>query len=496
MMSAADPVMLPELLPMAGTELPAIEIAGITTHSGRVVRGGLFMACRGYGGHGLEHLDEALAAGPAAVAWEPEPDLAAPEFPDGVTGIRVDDLSARVGGIADRFFGEASAAIDVTGVTGTNGKTTVAWLASRAMGVLGRNTAYMGTLGYGIGDQMQVSSLTTPPCIAVHQRLAELRDAGAEALVMEVSSHGLDQGRVDGVRFGCAAFTNLSRDHLDYHGDMESYGRAKRRLFEVDGLRSAVINCGDAFGRELAGSLDGIDVLTLALDDADAGDVRLRGAIAGVGPDGLLLDIDGDFGRTRMHSPLVGRFNAENLLVALGIVLASGFDLDVAAGAFGHCSAPPGRMQVVRVPGRPLAIIDFAHTPDALENALSSARRHGKRALWLVFGCGGERDQGKRAEMGRVAAANADRIFLTNDNPRHESPQAIVDDILSGVPEGADVSVEPDRRAAIRDALAAAAPDDIVLIAGKGSENYQQIGDRREMFSDVDVASQFLRGLQ
>ncbi len=487
-------VRLDELFGNADPALSGIRVRDVTTHSGRVVPGGLFLACRGYKRHGLEFLASALQAKPAAVAWEPDAELREPELPAGVLGIKVDGLADRVGDIADRFFARPSAQLQITGITGTNGKTTTAWLVSRAMGILGRTTAYMGTLGYGIGDKLSDTQLTTPACITVHRRLRELADQGAECVVMEVSSHGLDQGRIDGVRMQTAAFTNLSRDHLDYHGDMQRYAQAKAALFDLPDLKNAVINVGDEQGAAMAARLDpAVTLISVAMSrTANAG---LTGEVVATGPAGLLIQLRGEYGDTELRSPMWGAFNAENLLVSVGILIAHGFELHAAASALEQCVAPPGRMQVIRALGRPTAIIDFAHTPDALQKALLSAREHSNGKLWLVFGCGGDRDRGKRAEMGVTAARFADRVVVTTDNPRHESPQQIVDDICSGMPDNDNVSVEPDRRRAIRMSLDAAAVDDVVLIAGKGSEDYQIIGDDRVPLSDIVIAAEHLRGL-
>ncbi len=477
----------------ADRALPALAISDITTHSGLVERGGLFMACQGYGHHGLEFLPEALAAGPAAVAWEPSDAHAEPQLPADVVGIRVAGLGEQVGAIADRFFAAPSSELRVTGITGTNGKTTSAWLAAAALNLLGRRAAYMGTLGYGIGNRLQPSELTTPGVIAVHRRLRELADAGADAVVMEVSSHALDQGRVDGVRMRTAAFTNLSRDHLDYHADFASYGAAKAKLFGFTTLDTVVINTGDDFGRGLVADIAaGVDVLTVAMQTR-AADARLRGEIVSRGTAGFVLRLHGEFGTADIHARIWGDFNAENLLIAAGVLLAHGYDLETAATALEQCAMPPGRMQLIHSEGLPPAVIDFTHTPDALAKALESVRAHCRGEVWVVFGCGGDRDRGKRAEMGAAAGRLADRIVLTSDNPRHEDPDAIIAAVRAGIPDAAAVTIEPDRRAAILHALRTAGPDDAVLIAGKGSEDYQLIGDRRLAFSDIIVAGSYLR---
>ncbi len=475
--------------------VPDVAVSDITTDSRRIRSGSLFLACAGRRRHGLEFAAQAVANGAAAVAWEPAAGVRAPQLPANVAGFEVPDLSAAIGRIADRFFAEPSAAVDVTGVTGTNGKTTTAWLISQAFTALGCRAAYMGTLGYGLGEDLQPSDLTTPGVIAVHRRLREMADAGATAVVMEVSSHGLDQGRIDAVRIRTAAFTNLSRDHLDYHGTMAAYGAAKAKLFALESVATAVINTGDAFGADLVNRCaPDTQVIDVALrTDEQAHGAALEARVAESGRAGLILEFTGKFGTATLKSPLWGRFNAENLLVATGVLLAHGYGLAEAAEALGACTAPPGRMQLLRgAPGRPLVIVDFAHTPDALRQALGVIREHSWGALTVVFGCGGERDQGKRGEMGQVARRLANRIIVTDDNPRTDVPEAIVADILAGIGSGANVEVEHDRARAIRIAIEAAGPDDVVLIAGKGSENYQIHADTTVPFSDAAVAGAVL----
>jgi UDP-N-acetylmuramoyl-L-alanyl-D-glutamate--2,6-diaminopimelate ligase len=477
--------------------LPDIRVTDITSRSGRVNPGSLFLACRGVAHHGLEFVADAIAADAAAIVWEPAAGVAAPELPDSIINFPVEQLGDHVGDIADRFFGEPSAHMQVTGITGTNGKTTTAWLVSQALNRLGGRTAYMGTLGYGILPELAPSALTTPGCILVHRRLRELLEAGAEAAVMEVSSHGLDQGRVDGVRIATAAFTNLSRDHLDYHGSLEAYKAAKARLFSVPSLGSVVINVGDSFGAQLVGELDGgLRVITVALADrlADGRQAELCATYAESGSEGLRLSFSGAFGEAELTSPLWGRFNAENLLVATGLVVARGYTLHQAITALQSASLPPGRMQLLKgATEAPAVVIDFAHTPDALSNALRTVRLHCRGRVICVFGCGGNRDQGKRSEMGAIAGQLADHLVVTSDNPRDEDPQEIIDAIVAGIENGARYQVIADRAEAIATAIHSAGADDVVLVAGKGSENYQLIAGRAESFSDEVVAGAALR---
>jgi len=464
--------------------VPDCSVIDMTTDSRRVVPGGLFLACQGAGGHGLDYMDQALAAGAAAVAWNDDRD--APELPDSVAGFSVSDLDDQVGVLADRFFDKPSERMPVTGVTGTNGKTTTAWLATGALNKLLGRTAYLGTVGYGFTDALEPAALTTPGVIAVHRRLAGLADQGAVAAVMEVSSHGLDQGRVDNVRFKVAAFTNLSRDHLDYHGSTEAYQAAKAKLFTEFKPEFAVLNVADEFGRELARLLHK-DVHLLSVSADPRHEAALCAEVMGMNAKGMHVRFSGEYGEAEMITPLWGRFNAENLVVAAGILLAQGFELKAAVAALASCDAPAGRMEVLPgSPGQPLVVVDFAHTPDALQKALESIREHCDGALWCVFGCGGDRDSGKRSQMGSVAEASADQIIITDDNPRDEDPAAIVAGILEGFSNKPEVI--HDRAAAINAAVSTAKSGDVVLIAGKGSETYQISNDQQFEFSDRDTA--------
>jgi UDP-N-acetylmuramoyl-L-alanyl-D-glutamate--2,6-diaminopimelate ligase len=478
-----------------GVEVPQREIADITTESRSVSRGGLFLACRGSKHHGLEFVDQVLAVQPSAIAWEPDARVREPVLPPSVCGLAVPDLGHRLGEIANRFFATPSAALAVIGITGTNGKTTTAWLVTQALGKLGEQAGYMGTLGHGLGTAVRPGALTTSGCITLHRQLRELADAGARHAVIEVSSHALDQHRVDGVHFSTVAFSNLGRDHLDYHHDLQQYGEAKARLFRA-GARAAVINLDDSFGQTLPALLpDGTACFGVSMAGNPA--ARLRGELLQTGADGLVLELSGDHGVARIESRLWGRFNAENLLLAAGILLAEGWPLARVAGALADCTAPPGRMQ--RVPGsagQPAVLIDFAHTADALGKALDAARAHCRGRLWCVFGCGGNRDSGKRAPMGRVAVEFADHVIVTDDNPRDEDSRQIIADVLAGMDSRDTVQVIPDRAAAIQRAIHSAAPDDVILIAGKGHEQTQTVAGVSRPFSDLAVAAATLSGVQ
>jgi len=365
--------------------------------------------------------------------------------------------------------------------------------------------AYMGTLGVGmVPDAVVAGEYTTADAVSVQRQLAAMREAGAQCVAMEVSSHALDQHRVAGVRFRVAAFTNLTRDHLDYHGTMEAYGAAKARLFDMPQLESGVINVDDALGAELARRHASTLALTL-IARSTAGvavieEIRSRGAAVRsllaseikALPEGLSFTVECREGseeatKISVTLPLIGEFNVENALVALGLLRALGVALEPALRALGECHAPPGRMEALTAVGKALAIVDYAHTPDALAKSLRAARAHCRGKLHLVFGCGGDRDAGKRPLMAGVAAAMADGIVITDDNPRSESAAGIAADIIAGLPQGVRAAVIHDRGDAIRHALAGAREGDVVLVAGKGHENYQIVGTERRPFSDREV---------
>jgi UDP-N-acetylmuramoyl-L-alanyl-D-glutamate--2,6-diaminopimelate ligase len=480
---------------------PPLEVRDVTLDSRTAGPGALFLACRGRGHHGAQFAGEAVARGACAVLYEPvsgardliETALGAATRASEVFVAPIPHLSRHAGVIADRFFGRPSQALTVAGITGTNGKTTCAWLLAQALTRCGRPAAYMGTIGFGLPGALAATENTTADAVSVHRRLAAMRALGAEAVSMEVSSHALDQHRVGGVRFHTAAFTNLTRDHLDYHGTMAAYGEAKARLFAWPGLATRVINVDDEFGARLAEQFSAAQlVITTRSSAAPAmplGARAVRATHIETAVSGLVIDIDSSWGAARLDVPLIGDFNADNTLTVLAVLLSWSIPLAQAAAALGSCRAAPGRMEAFGGrDGAPLAIVDYAHTPDALAKALRAARRHCRGRLRAVFGCGGDRDPGKRPLMGRIAAELADELVVTDDNPRSEPPEKIVGEIMTGVPRGAAARVEHDRALAIREALMRSGPQDVVLIAGKGHEEYQLYGTERRPFSDQSVA--------
>ncbi|MEP6548041.1 MAG: UDP-N-acetylmuramoyl-L-alanyl-D-glutamate--2,6-diaminopimelate ligase [Gammaproteobacteria bacterium] len=472
-------------------------IADLTVNSREARSGSLFFALPGRSAHGLKFAAEAVKRGATAVLYEPSADVSLPKLPSSVFAAAVPGLKDLVGRIADRFFKWPSSQLRITGITGTNGKTTCAYLLAQCLEKLGSQAAYMGTIGWGRTASLAAATLTTPDAVTVHRQLAQLRAAGVREVAMEVSSQALDQERVAGVRFHSAAFTHLSRDHLDYHKTMSAYGAAKARLFAAPDLQHIIINVGDAFGRELARKLSGTVPLTaIWIGAGESGWLAERALFAAqvtLDLRGISMQVDGSFGQAQVATRLLGRFNAENSLVVIACLLSLGTSLSAAAKALAECIAPPGRMEVVEptAGGKPLAVVDYAHTPDALAKALAALREHCKGALWCVFGCGGDRDPGKRSIMGGIADELADRIIVTDDNPRSENPQAITRAIVSGI-KSPGVRVIHDRGEAIATALKEAGPQDVVLIAGKGHEDYQIYGETRRSFSDRREAQRYL----
>ena len=479
---------------LAGIAAPAtadsILVSGLSLDSRKIRTGDAFIALRGSVAHGITFAPAALASGASVVLAEAPAPVALPAATD-TPIVWIDGLRAQVGEIAARFFDRPSAALHVIGVTGTNGKTSIVQLLASALEILGARAATIGTLGAGLVGAVAAGERTTPDAVSVQALLAEFRDAGATHAAMEVSSHALDQGRVNAVGFEVAVFTNLTRDHLDYHGTMAAYGAAKATLFAWPGLGSAVLNADEPFGRELAAGLRAdVRNLRYGIDAADA-EVRAR-AVRSSGA-GLEFVLNTPCGEGAITSPLLGRFNVYNLLAVAACLGALGYTFAQIQNALTQLQPVAGRMH--RLGGdanTPLVVIDYAHTPDALEQALSSLRAHCAGRLICVFGCGGERDQGKRPLMGAIAERLADRSIITDDNPRSENGDVIVAQIVAGLARPQAAVVQRDRAAAIAFALREAHVGDIVLIAGKGHEPYQEISGIKHAFDDLDVARRAL----
>ena len=477
-------MLLGELLPELEGLAAELAVTGLVQDSREVRPGDAFVAIAGFGAHGLHFAEAAKAAGAAAVLYEPP---APDDLPAPADAIPVPGLRARLGALADTFHGHPSAAMTTVGVTGTNGKTSTVQLLAQAWTLRGQKAGTLGTLGAGIWPKAVPTGFTTPLVLRLHALLAELRDEGASAVAMEVSSHALDQGRVDGVHFDVAVFTNLTRDHLDYHGDMARYGAAKAKLFDWPGLRAAAVNLDDAFGRELYARVRGkVRAFGFSSRGAAGASVRAEDLVLDADGIGFLLHAGGQAHPVR--SPLLGRFNVDNLLAVATTLHALGMAPALIAQTLSQLLPVDGRMQRLGGDGRPLVVVDYAHTPDALEQALASLRGHTAGRLWCVFGCGGERDAGKRPQMAAIAERLADVVIVTDDNPRGEDGDAIVADIVAGFARPQAVQVQRDRAAAIAQAVAGAGVDDVVLIAGKGHEPYQEIAGVRHPFDDVQVA--------
>ncbi len=458
------------------------------TLDSRNVRGGdLFLAVPGLNSDGRDHIADALKRGAAAVAYEVQGAKVLP-ITD-VPLIPVKGLAAQLSDIAGRFYGDPSRSLNMVGVTGTNGKTSVTQLVAQALDLLGQHCGIVGTLGTGFHGALQSGRHTTPDPIAVQATLSDLRKAGARAVAMEVSSHGLDQGRATALAFDVAVLTNLSRDHLDYHGTMEAYAAAKARLFAWADLRCRVINIDDEFGRTLAAEKRESRLITYSLEDSSA---YLYCRDARFDDDGVRATLVTPQGQHLLRSSLLGRFNLSNVLAAVGALLGLDYALDEILKVLPQLQGPAGRMQRLGGGTAPLVVVDYAHTPDALEKVLTALRPHAKGRLLCLFGCGGDRDRGKRPLMAEVVERLADGVLVSDDNPRSEAAQQIFDDIRPGFSQPQAVRFLQGRGLAIAEIVASATADDVIVLAGKGHEDYQEINGERQPFSDLEAATQAL----
>ena len=483
-----------------------VRVTGLSADSRSLAAGEVFIAYPGLRRDGRDFIPGAIERGAGAVLWE----RAGFEWNARweVPNFAVDDLRGLAGRLAHQVYGRPSERLWTIGVTGTNGKTSCSHWIAQACGACGARTAVIGTLGTGFpaapasGEPAKLDAglNTTTDAVALHRSLAKLLAAGAQGAAMEVTSIGLDQGRVNGVAFGAALFTNLSRDHLDYHRDMESYARAKQRLFEAPSLEHAVLNLDDVQGvhlaRVLAGHVNRAGYSCLSGVAARAGlECYTEAHAIEVSAKGIAFSVKSSWGEAHIESALLGRFNVSNLLGVLTTMLVSGVPFDRATAALAGLQPVAGRMQRIGGGGKPLVVVDYAHTPDALEKTLTALKdvaRAGDGRLVVVFGCGGERDHGKRPLMGAVASRHADSIVVTSDNPRGEDPTAIIAEITAAIP--VPYKAIEDRRAAIALAIASASVEDVVLIAGKGHETYQERAGRKLPFSDVIEVEQALAG--
>ena len=471
-------------------------IHGLQMDSRKVKKGDLFLALSGCHSASTDHILEAIDRGANAVVAEGKL-FKGRVFEDGnAVELFVDDLKLKVGEIADRFFQSPSKDIAVVGVTGTNGKTSVTSYLAKYFSSNGTRSGFIGTLGYGLSDEKIYSTdNTTPSVVDVHRYLAELRDLQVKMVAMEVSSHGLIQGRSDGVRFVGAVFTNLSREHLDYHGTMDDYAEAKSLLFKNKDLRFAVINNDDAYVEVMASGIpENVNVIRYGIGSSSDSALSPKLDISATSCEfkaGIYADINTREGTVPIKSSLIGSFNLSNLLAVVGVAIASGHTVKNLR-AINDINAVVGRMEVVKVKGRATTVVDYAHTPDALKSALEALKPHCSGSIYLVFGCGGDRDIGKRPEMAAIAEEMADGIIVTDDNPRYENPEKITDDILRGFKSQNKVKVIHDRSKAILNSLTNSNENDVILIAGKGHETWQEVRGDRVFFSDMSEVNDYI----
>ncbi len=470
------PRLLGDLLSDLPPEVAAVPVTGLALNSRDVQAGDVFLAVRGHTVDGRDYIDAAIHAGAVAVIADAPFDPAQWSLPVVV----VDDLLAKLSDIAGRFYGNPSSQLKLIGITGTNGKTSCAWMVAQLLEAIGEPCGLIGTLGSGRFGRLSSGANTTPDAVSVQAILGDWRDGGASWAAMEVSSHGLAQHRVAALNFAAAVFTNLSQDHLDYHGSMEAYGEEKARLFAWSGLQLAVINRDDEFGRKLLARSTAKQIIDFSVFDERA---KVYAENVSCDMNGIRAQLRSVWGDISISSPLLGAFNLSNLLAASAALLGLGVPAKDIEAALPLLKPVPGRMECLRSEDNVLAVVDYAHTPDALQKVLQTLRPVILGKIICVMGCGGDRDKSKRPLMGAIAEQYADQVWVTNDNPRSESAEGIIADICAGMSEKPFLELE--RATAIHAAIASAKSGDVVLVAGKGHEDYQEIAGHRLPFSDV-----------
>lgn len=476
-------------------------VTGLVQDNRKARSGNLFFAHQGYNTHGLLYAQDAVAKGVTVVLWDGDLENRN-EILDSISNkvlcIHCDDLKNKVGPIASRYYEQPSLSMNTIGVTGTDGKTSIAHFLAQCLDAYDVHCGVLGTLGNGFINDLHPTGLTTVDALMVQKTLAEIQQAGARHVVMEVSSHGLDQGRVNGVAFTTAVLSNMGADHLDYHGTLDNYAAAKKRLFYIPGLGAAVINLDDEFGRELAKEVrDHVCVWGYSLEKDvsaynDLADYFVNALEIKPFEHGYHLSVVTPKGEACFDIPLLGRFNVSNALAVLATLLVSQFTLEHATSSLTAIRSVDGRVEIIAEPEKPVVVVDYAHTEQGLSAVCQSMREHFSGEMWCVFGCGGDRDRSKRPLMAKVAEKYADRIIVTTDNPRHEDPQAIIDEVMAGFSSLENVESILDRRQAIDIAISNAQPCDVVLLAGKGHETSQIVGDVHIAFDDRRVAREFL----
>ena len=497
-MTTTRPQLLASLLSdLSG--MPDVMVSGVALDSRLLNAGDLYLAVSGATTHGLAFVEQVISSQAAAVLVDEQLDGSFDAELEqlrkaGIAIGKVPQLKNRVGKIAAQFYGQPSQQLNVVAVTGTDGKTSVCLFIASALRKLGHSCGYIGTLGWGVGE-LASTELTTPDAVSLQRMLAELHAQGAVTVALEASSHGISEGRLDDVAIDVAVLTNFGRDHLDYHRTLEHYKAAKARLFNWPSLRAIVLNQHDELGAELLAesSIPGYAFSSQATNDSLVSNAHqlIVGRDIQLTASGINFNLV-DVQSHAVASGLFGRFNVENLLACHGALRALGHAANDSANALGSLKAVPGRMEQFTAEGQATVVVDYAHTPQALESARAAVREHADGVLWLVFGCGGDRDKGKRLPMGRAAEA-ANHVIVTDDNPRGESSQSIIDAILSGMQNPQAAIVIADRREAIAYAITHAAENDVVLIAGKGHEDYQIINGKRLPFSDRVVVDALLQ---
>ena len=481
------------------------DITGLTVDSRAVKPGDVFCAYQGATQHGCQFIPQAIAAGAAAILIDSQPGSQLVQgdqpqlkqtFPD-VPMIKVSQLQQKVGVIAAKLYPAPAQHMDIIGITGTNGKTTSCYYITSLLAALGVPCGLSGTLGIGTLQNMRYTGLTTQDHAMAHKSLRNFFQAHINTVAMEVSSHGLDQHRLAGVEFKVALFTNLTRDHIDYHGSLADYAKVKAKLFAWPTLKTVVVNVDDPYAELMLAQVQpGVEQLGYSLcEDAHSQSslplIRAKNIHLKQGK--IRADLHTPWGTAVVNFSPLGRFNLANCIAAIAVVVSLGHDFTDVVQAVTQLVDPPGRMERFTVAGQPMVVVDFAHTPDALEKALLALKAYCTGRLWCVFGCGGDRDRGKRSMMGTVVSQAQAQIVITNDNPRHEDPQRIVDDIMQGIDNKQSAHIEYDRKKAIRYAIAQARAEDIVLVAGKGHESVQIIGDTRKPLSDREYVKTVLQ---
>ena len=472
------------------TDAPPIKYNNICDDSRYVNKGTVFFAVKGLSSDGCDFIESAINSGACAVIYEPPYDLS--NIETSIPIIAVDDLKLEIANIVSRHYESSINEMSIIGVTGTNGKTTVSWLIHQGFKKIGYKSGYIGTLGYGL-ENLNLNELTTPSCMKLHKILSEFQNSGVEYVVMEISSHAIDQKRIEGINFNTVIFTNLSRDHIDYHGNMENYGETKAKLFLERQSKIKIININDSFGRSLIERVDE-EVISTSIEPINIDkDKFISVTKYETNGSGFDIDLKSSWGTFKTHVPLLGTFNIENVIQTIALFLSHGFSLSKIQTIIEGMKAPSGRMESVDMDNNhllPKVLVDFSHTPDALKLSLQSIRDHYDGKIWCVFGCGGDRDRGKRKMMGNIAERYADYVIVTSDNPRNENPEKIISDILEGISSKVETIVS--REEAINFAIMKANKNEIILIAGKGHESYQKIGEETLEFSDHKISKRSL----